>query len=556
MQKNGYSPTKDELDAMSHDELWDAFLQAWPYERLQNLTLTEYQHRDNDDSFAEWLETKTKALNGDSFVFGEKFSIYNSDPSKTNKVKDGYCSNEFYCWKKELGTTPEEAFEKVKSSILRIVDAARHGDVQAVQNDDVLDFVKWKIAFLYQDRINPAFPSIFTKGLLRRAAFLDKNDFSYYKAIKRIMATYDNSEHIIDFSKRLSEKALEIRSQSKTENSNANETKSKSNNTSEGIGINKEQNEKRQSYTDKEFLHDVWISKNDLRRLKTLLLRKKNIILQGPPGVGKTWTARRLARLMDDHHSENHICMVQFHQNYAYEDFIHGYKPTANGFTLTDGVFLDFCKKAEQDRDHKYFFIIDEINRGNLSKILGEVMMLIETDHRNDQIRLPNRDDLFCVPDNIYVIGMMNTADRSLAIIDYALRRRFSFFTMTPGFESIRFKEIRQTIESNLAKGQSNPKYFEEFLVALRDINKAIANHSSLGKGFLVGHSYLAYAEKLAEMHESDPSEWVTKFNEWLSDVVEFDLIPLFEEYLFDDDETLENWLRMLRPYIINRDLL
>ena len=547
MQNNGYSPRKDELDAMSHDELWDAFLQAWPYERLQNLTLTEYQHRDNDDSFAEWLETKTKALNADSGTFGEKFSIYKSDPTKKEKAKDGYVANELYCWKRKLGETPEEAFEKVKASILGIVDAARRGDIQTVQDDDTIGYVKWKIAFLYQDRKDLVFPSIFSDRNIRKAARV-KKPFPHSEAIKRIMANYDKSESIVDYSKRLVKENTDFKSRP--------ETKSNGSACLDDIDLNTTPIEKAQSYTDDDFLHDVWISKNDLRRLKTLLLRKKNIILQGPPGVGKTWTARRLARLMDDHHSENHICMVQFHQNYAYEDFIHGYKPTANGFTLTDGIFLDFCKKAEQDRDHKYFFIIDEINRGNLSKILGEVMMLIETDHRNDQIRLPNRDDLFCVPDNVYVIGMMNTADRSLAIIDYALRRRFSFITMTPGFESIRFKEIRQSIESNLAKGQSNQKYFEEFLAVLRDINDDIANLPSLGKGFLVGHSYLAYAEKLPEMHESDPSEWVTKFKEWLSDVVEFDLIPLFEEYLFDDDERLNNWLDKLKPYMINRDLL
>ena len=128
---------------------------------------------------------------------------------------------------------------------------------------------------------------------------------------------------------------------------------------------------------------------------------------------------------------KSRIEMVQFHQNYTYEDFIMGYKPTENGgFAIKPGIFYQFCKKAADDKDRPYFFIIDEINRGNLSKIFGELLMLIESDYRDTSIKLAYRDEDFYVPSNLYIIGMMNTADRSLAMIDYALRRRFSFFEM------------------------------------------------------------------------------------------------------------------------------
>lgn len=197
-------------------------------------------------------------------------------------------------------------------------------------------------------------------------------------------------------------------------------------------------------YGKREFLNEVFMSETSYEELRNLLEYKKNIILHGAPGVGKTFCARRLAYSIMGEKDVDRVEMVQFHQNYSYEDFVMGYKPNDSGFVLKEGVFYNFCKKAESDARRPYFFIIDEINRGNLSKIFGELLMLIEKDYRGYVIKLAYNDKLFSVPSNLYIIGMMNTADRSLAMIDYALRRRFSFFPMAPAFDSEGFKKYQQ----------------------------------------------------------------------------------------------------------------
>jgi len=261
------------------------------------------------------------------------------------------------------------------------------------------------------------------------------------------------------------------------------------------------------------FLDEVYITYNDFEKLENLLLRKKNLILQGAPGVGKTFAAKRLAYAIIGEKNEGRVLQVQFHQNYSYEDFVMGYKPNEDGgFDLKEGVFYRFCRKANADRDHKYFFIIDEINRGNMSKIFGELLMLIENDYRDKPIQLSYRDELFSVPDNLYIIGMMNTADRSLAMIDYALRRRFSFFEMKPGFESPQFKEYIQK--------QMDP-HLEKLVNAIIELNKVIEGDDSLGSGFCIGHSYLC---NLGYHYD-------------LNNIVEYDIIPMIREYWFDNDD-------------------
>lgn len=280
-------------------------------------------------------------------------------------------------------------------------------------------------------------------------------------------------------------------------------------------------------YGKQEFLNEVFIDETEYDRLVQLLQRKQNVIFQGPPGVGKTYAAKRLAYSMIGSKNEERIKLVQFHQSYSYEDFIMGYRPNGSGFELTTGAFYDFCKKAENDRENAYFFIIDEINRGNLSKIFGELFMLIENDKRDEEIRLLYKDEPFSVPSNIYIIGMMNTADRSLAILDYALRRRFAFYNMQPAFDTTKFK--------NYLKAMDNTE-FELLINCIENLNNEIIQDDMLGKGFGIGHSYFSNMKSITKLE--------------LSNVVEFEIIPLLDEYWFDEPSKVDFWAEKLRNAI------
>ena len=268
------------------------------------------------------------------------------------------------------------------------------------------------------------------------------------------------------------------------------------------------------AYTKSDFLDEVYMTEKRYENLVAVLRNKKNIILQGAPGVGKTFAARRLAWSMMGEKDDSRIEFVQFHQNYSYEDFMMGYKPVEDGFELKYGIFYRFCQKAANQPDKEFFFIIDEINRGNMSKIFGELLMLIEKDYRGTKATLAYNGLSFSVPKNLYIIGMMNTADRSLAMIDYALRRRFSFFEMEPGFSTDGFKQYQKSLHDET---------FDKVIEAIADLNTVIANDDSLGTGFCIGHSYFCDQEEVSK--------------EWLRNVVNYDIAPMLKEYWFDDPQ-------------------
>ena len=282
-------------------------------------------------------------------------------------------------------------------------------------------------------------------------------------------------------------------------------------------------------YTMEDFLEEVYMDQSDYETLVALLRNKKNIILQGAPGVGKTFAAKRLAYSIMGTKDRERVMMVQFHQSYSYEDFIMGFRPSATGFELRQGVFYRFCKTAADDLENDYFFIIDEINRGNLSKIFGELFMLIENDKRGIELQLLYSNEKFAVPENVHIIGMMNTADRSLAMLDYALRRRFAFFELKPGFASEGFRSYRASLDD---------ARFDQLISCVERLNHAIAEDESLGEGFCIGHSYFC---NLTPGTIDDRA---------LSGIVEYELIPLLKEYWFDEPSKVRDWSANLRSAI------
>jgi hypothetical protein len=274
------------------------------------------------------------------------------------------------------------------------------------------------------------------------------------------------------------------------------------------------------------YISDLFISDFDLRNMAAVLKRKKNLILQGPPGVGKSFISKKIAYTLLGGEFDNRIQSIQFHQSFSYEDFIQGYRPKreSSGFYLKNGVFFDFCTTASNDLGNDYIFIIDEINRGNLSKIFGEVMLLIESDKRSNAIQrkwevsltyADKNDPKFSIPENVYVLGMMNTADRSLAVVDYALRRRFSFINIDPAFHSDNF--YAYLIDKNVSED------IIDLIISNMDyLNQEIENSSDLGAGFKIGHSYFV------------PSYEVSDPKDWYEDIIKNEIIPLLREYWFD----------------------
>lgn len=283
----------------------------------------------------------------------------------------------------------------------------------------------------------------------------------------------------------------------------------------------------RKPYTREQALRDLFMPGTEVDKILAQLRRRKNIVLQGPPGVGKTFIARRLAYLMMEEEAADRVKMVQFHQSYSYEDFIQGFRPCEDGsFRLHHGHFYNFCKQAEGDPDNDYFFIIDEINRGNLSKVFGELLMLLEHDKRGPEhavgLAYASGDDdeaeEFFVPENVHVIGTMNTADRSLALVDFAMRRRFAFITLRPQFGEAYLRWMQEEHEA--------PGDFVAALVArVSALNTEIATDRQLGAGFCIGHSFFT------PVGGDAPEDWKS----WLEEVVSGEIEPLLAEYWPDD---------------------
>ena len=266
-----------------------------------------------------------------------------------------------------------------------------------------------------------------------------------------------------------------------------------------------------------------FIARPKLEKILERLRTKKNLILQGPPGTGKTWLAKRLAFALMGQRDDSKVRAVQFHPNLSYEDFVRGWRPAGDGrLTLVDGPFVEMMKAAAKEPTARHVIVIEEINRGNPAQIFGEMLTLLEADKRtpNEALELSYRrsdDERVFIPDNLYVIGTMNIADRSLALVDLALRRRFAFIDLEPTLG----KPWRDWVQSQCG---IDSEILVEIEKRLNILNNEISADTSLGPQFRVGHSYVTPPFGIP----------ISDAREWFRQVVDTEIGPLLDEYWFD----------------------
>ena len=281
------------------------------------------------------------------------------------------------------------------------------------------------------------------------------------------------------------------------------------------------------TYTLDSILEDgCFMNRTDLEKMLERLRTKKNLILQGPPGTGKTWLSKKISYALMGEKDNSKVRAVQFHPNLSYEDFVRGLRPSSGGnFDLADGPLMEMINTAKKDSDNRYVLVIEEINRGNPAQIFGEMLTLLEADKRNAQEALELcyrrfEDESVYVPENLYVIGTMNIADRSIAMVDLALRRRFAFINLKPIFNSTWRQWVKN--HSNL-----NDDVLIEVAKRIKNLNEKISTDSGLGSQFCIGHSYVTPREN-SEIHDG---------TKWFRHVVETEIQPLLEEYWFEKPE-------------------
>lgn len=497
------------------DKVWTEFLTLWPVEKVRSMTLEQYHSPENPDCFVRWLESKAKDLgavrSGSYFKYGV-FQRGNRDEDKESGQT--YAYGDVYAWRSKLGTTPEQAFARVKEAILSIIASIQHGDldgVQLVDNQRVLQStITWKIAFLYQDRNNPQMVSVYAKESLIAALHdADASTLTQAELYRRIM-------------ERRAGKNLHVYSGEIWE-----------------MGRHAAAQSSQSSVTP--------ASQTPVSLTNIPL----NQILYGPPGTGKTYatveraleifvqaglrnsgnTRQEQLRCFNNLVQDGHIRFVTFHQSFCYEDFVEGIRAVTDddgkiSYEVKDGIFKELCTEARGTAGEAvslpYVLIIDEINRGNVSRIFGELITLLEDSHRASldkdsyqrdtvTVRLPYSRDFFSVPENIYIIGTMNTADQSLTGLDVALRRRFAFTEMPPRPELLQSRRLEGTT------------------VTLGDLldclNQRIA--ALLDKEHCLGHAYFMGLGDSVSVAE-------------LSDVFKKHIVPLLEEYFFADWEKIQ----------------
>jgi 5-methylcytosine-specific restriction protein B len=285
-----------------------------------------------------------------------------------------------------------------------------------------------------------------------------------------------------------------------------------------------------------------FLPREELETILERLQDKKNLILQGPPGTGKTWLAKRLAYALVGSKNSELIRSVQFHAAIAYEDFVRGWRPAADGkLRLCNGPFLEMVKKAKDRREESFVIVIEEINRGNPAQIFGELLTLLEEDKRKEEeaLFLCHQDSAeplpVYIPENLHVIGTMNIADRSLALVDYALRRRFAFVTLVPCFDNRWLDWMTHADKAAMPR-----EIALQIAQKMNALNERIASDTLLGQAYAVGHSYVTTDKRIENPHN------------WFLSIVETELEPLLKEYWFDNHSEVKDAVAELKSGIVS----